>query len=108
MPDAGAAGTSGASLGFCRGGKGICVPCVLAVALVVRLLIIGGVECETPVLTMAEVERIADGRLAMGSSPSRDDSLWPPLDKAGGGGIVFFEEEDVGRWPPDVAGRGGA
>jgi hypothetical protein len=75
MPEAGAAGTSGASFGFWRGGKAVCVPCVRAVALVVRRLITGGVACDAPELTIADVDRIADGRLAMISSPSREASL---------------------------------
>lgn len=74
----------------------MCVPCVLAVALVVRRLITGGAAVVDKVLAMADVERMADGRLAIRSSPS-PPSPCAPLANDGGGGIVFFEEEDVGR-----------
>lgn len=107
MFDVGVVGMFGVFLGFCRGGKGICVLCVFVVVFVVCLLIIGGVECEMLVLIMVEVECIVDGCLVMGFLLFWDDLLWFLLDKVGGGGIVFFEEEDVGWWLLDVVGCGG-
>ena len=92
-------------MGFWSDGKEVYVPCVLALALVVRRLIVGAIVAADPGPTIAEVERMADGLLAITSSPSRDASPLTPFDNAGVGGIVFFDDEDVGRCPPDVAGR---